>query len=105
MKNIRLGNHYNKFLNNLSYNHEKIQPEKDCKESYLITNKPNAQLFKAKLNVLNDGRAILKANYTSYSGVKNKFISYFDRNGNEIIHSNNSTRVEKKYFDSIIKTL
>jgi len=43
---------------------------KDCKESYLITNKPNAQLFKAKLNVLNDGRAILKANYTSYSGVK-----------------------------------
>lgn len=101
MKNIRLGNHYKKFLNYNNYNHKKIEPEKDCKESYLITNKSNAPIFKAKLNILNDGRAILKANYTSYSGVKNKFINYFDLNGNEIIHSNNSTRVEKKYFDSI----
>jgi hypothetical protein len=101
IENIRLGNHYKKYLDNISFNSEKIPPKKsDYKESYLITNKKNAPIFKGVLNVFNDGRAVFIAKYTTYSGVENNYINYFNKDGLEIIHKNDSAKEEKKYFEN-----
>ena len=79
-----------------------MQPKKnEYKESYLIKNKKNAPVFKGLLNIFNDGRAIFVAKYTTYSGVENNYVNYFDKNGLEIIHKTNSDREEKKYFDNL----
>jgi hypothetical protein len=100
--NIRLGKHYRNYIDGISFNSQKITPKKqEYKESYLISNKENSPVFKGILNVLGDGRAIFVANYTTYSGVKNRYVNYFDKDGLEIIHKEGSTREEKKYFDNL----
>ena len=43
----------------------------------------------------------LIVNYTTYSGVKNSYVNYFDKKGLEIIDKNDSSKEEKKYFDSL----
>lgn len=101
-QNIRLGKHYRSYIDDSNYNSQKMKPQKpEYKEAYLITNKKDAPLFKGVLNILNDGRAIFVANYTTYSGVKNNFVNYFDKNGLEVIHKEYSTKEEKKYFDNL----
>lgn len=70
-------------------------------KQYKITNKPNAQIFKGILSVMKDGSAIMDVNYISYSGIKNKYKTYFDKDGNEIIHKDDKTRYEKEYYDKI----
>jgi len=101
-ENIRLGKHYRSYIDGSNYNSQKMKPQKpEYKESYLITNKENAPLFKGVLNILDDGRAIFVAKYTTYSGVKNNFVNYFDKDGLEIIHKGDSTKEEKKYFDNL----
>lgn len=101
-ENIRKGNHYNKYLNETNYNHKEISAKKsEYKKSYLITNKKDAPIFSGVLNILKDGRAIFNVNYTTYSGVKNKYTTYFDKEGYEIIDKNNSTKKERTHFYSL----
>ena len=101
-QNIRLGKHYSSYLNDNDYNAQKMKPQKpEYKDSYLITNREYAPIFKGILNILNDGRAIFVAKYTTYSGVKNNYVNYFDKDGLEIIHKEDSTKEEKKYFDNL----
>ena len=102
---IRLGGNYNRYFNSVSYNTTKLNEKRsdNIKEVYLVENKPNQQIYRGKLYVFKNGSAMLKVNYVSYSGVKNKYELYFDTNGNEIIDSNNNTKKEKEYFD-LLKT-
>ncbi len=103
MKNIRLGNHYKiKYLSGLNFIFEEIQTQQGFIKSYEIRNKPNAQLYKGVLNILEDGRAIMNVNYRTYSNIKNKYQNFFNLDGLEIIHINNSTRIEKKYFNECV---
>jgi hypothetical protein len=100
-ENIHLGAHYDKYLRTNNYNSKEIKPQKpEYVKSYLVINKENAPLFKGILNILEDGRAIFIANYTTYSGVKNQYVNFFNKDGLEIVHSNNSTKEEKKYFEN-----
>jgi len=102
MKNIKLGNTYKvKYLEKFNNNSKEIKTKKGFVKSYLIFNKINQPIFRGILNILNDGRAIMNVNCTSYSGVKNKYENYFDKGGREIIHINNSTPQEKKYFENL----
>lgn len=102
LENLRKGNHYKKYLNINNFNHKEISTKKsEYKKSYLITNKTNAPIFSGVLNILKDGRAIMNANYTTYSGVKNKYTNYYDKDGYEIIDKDNSTTKERKYFYSL----
>jgi len=100
---IKLGNEYKVkyFGTTTGFVTKKIKTKKGFKETYEIINKPNSQLYKAVLNILKDGRGILKVNYISYSGVKNKYTIWFDKNGREII--GNNSKEEKKYFDNLGK--
>ena len=96
---IRLGNTYKlKYLDGIQFKHEEIAPKAGFVKSYLITNRPDAQLYRGILNILKDGRAVINVNYTSYSGIKNKYENYFDVNGNEIIDENNKTGKELNYW-------
>jgi hypothetical protein len=100
--NIRLGNSYTtKYLSPNNFLSTEIKTTEGFVKSYIITNKENAPLFKGILNIMDDGRAIFHAKYITYSDVKNNYKVYFDKQGKEIIHSNNSTKEEKKYFDSL----
>lgn len=106
LESIRKGSHYEKYLRSNNYNHKKISNKKpEYKTSYLITNKENRHLFSGILNILKDGRAIFNANYTTYSGVKNKYTNYFDKDGYEIIDKNDSTAKERKYFYSLTENV
>lgn len=106
LESIRRGTHYEKYLRSNNFNHKQISNRKpEYKKSYLITNKKNAPLFSGILNILKDGRAIFKANYTTYSGIKNKYINYFDKDGYEIIDKNDSTTKERKYFYSLTENV
>lgn len=97
---IRFGSSYDKYLGS-SYISKEISARKpEYKKSYLIRNKPNAPMYSAILNILKDGSAILNAKYTTYSGVDNRYNVYFNLDGKEIIHADNSEREEKKYFYS-----
>ncbi len=98
-KNIRLGATYSKYLTKSNNNFEKIKAQHGYVKSYLITNKPNQQIFRGILNILKDGRAIMNVNYTSYRGVKNKYKVYYNKKGKEIISNDNNEKKEKKYFD------
>ena len=99
--NIRLGAHYDKYLQSFNYNSEEITTQNsEYIKSYLITNKENAPIFKGVLNILKGGKAVFIANYITYSGIKNKYMNFFNKDGLEIIHITNSTKEEKKYFDN-----
>lgn len=96
---IRLGNSYQtKYLSTNSFKSEEIPAKKGYVKSYLITNRPDAPVYRGVLNILADGRAVIFVKYTTYSGVKNKYENYFDGNGFEIVHKNNSTKEEKKFW-------
>lgn len=101
MKNIRIGNHYNVKYTSGGYIAKEIDNIEGYVKSYCISNKLDAPIFKGILRIMEDGRAIMNVNYISYSGVKNKYKNYFDKNGNEIIHTNNSEKEERKYFNSL----
>ena len=99
---ISFGSHYNRYLNSNNFNSVKLETKNpEYKETYRIANLKNCPIFKGVLCILHDGRAIFKANYTSYSGVKNKYENYFNLDGLEIIHIGDSTREEKKYFNNL----
>lgn len=92
---VRLGSTYKqKYFGGVS--HEVTEIEKGL---YQINNKPNAPLFAARLRLNENGTAILKVNYTSYSGVKNRYFTYFDELGREII--GNSDSEEKRYYNKL----
>lgn len=98
-KTIKIGASYkDKYLSPNETNSEEITPKSGYDKSYLITNKVDQPLFKGILNVLPNGGAVMNVNYVTYSGVKNKYTNYFDKNGNEIIDNNNSTKREFDYF-------
>ena len=103
VSNIRLGNEYDiQILASTSgFIHKEIPPNEGFVKSYIISNRPNSQLFRSVLNIMADGRAIENVNYTSYSGVKEKHTNYFDKNGKEIIDSSNSSIKERRYFDNL----
>ncbi len=98
---LSFGNTYTEKYLNHSYEYTEIEPIEGFIKSYKIINKSDSQLFKAILDIMEDGRAILAVNYTTYNGVKNKYKIYFDKDGREIIDANNSTTKEKRYFDSL----
>lgn len=100
---IRLGNTYTQKYLNHSFIHNELKPKDGFMKSYLIRNRTDAPVFRGVLNVLLDGRAIIKVNYVSYSGVPNKYENYFDFNGREIINDKNSTTKEKKFYDELSK--
>ena len=100
--NIRLGNGFTqKYLNPNNFISIEIEAKNGFVKSYQILNKPNSPIFGGVLNIMEDGRAIFDANFTTYSGVKNEYSNYFNNEGLEIIHKNDSTIIEKKYFDSL----
>jgi hypothetical protein len=92
---IRLGNTYTlKYL-------ESNKCVSILDDGYYIQNNPNQPIFKGTLIIYPNGCAIIKVNYISYSGVKNIYNNYFDRDGKEIISNTNSNSEEKKYFNTI----
>lgn len=95
---IRLGNTYEQKYLGHSNIHEVIDTKPGFIKSYLIRNNANAPMYRGKLNILADGRAVMNVNYMSYSGIKNKYENYFDSKGREIIHDKNSTKEEKKVW-------
>jgi len=100
-KTIKLsGSYKSRYLSPNEKDSKEITPKNGYIKSYLITNKKDQPLFKGILNILPNGSAIMNADYTTYSGVKNKFTNYFDKNGNGIIDNNNSTKKEFDYFKS-----
>lgn len=102
MKNIRIGNHYSlKYLSPNNRDFKEITPKKPYVKSFLIKNKTDQPLFNGVLNILPDGRALINVNYVSYSGVKNKYVNYFDKDGNEIIHKSDIDAIEKRYWNSL----
>ena len=102
MSKIRLGNHYRvKYLDGISFISTKIKPKKGHNETYIITGKPNGPWFKGTLSILEDGRAVMHVKYTSYGGRLNDYRIWFNKEGFEIIHYFDSTREEKKYFNSL----
>ena len=70
-------------------------------DGYYIQNKVDQPIFRGTLIVYPNGCAIMKVNYVSYSGVKNKYNNYFDRDVKEIISLTNNEREEKKYFNTV----
>jgi len=101
-KTIKLGGNYRyKYLSPNEENSEEIPTKKGFVKSYLITNKEDQQIFKGILNILPNGSAIMNVDYKSHSGVRNKYVNYFDKDGNEIIDVNNSTEKEYAYFKSL----
>jgi len=105
-ESVRLGNTYKiQLLAPTSGKiHKKVKPtEKDVVEQYEIENKPDAQLYKSVLKVYKDGRAVNEVNYVNYSGVKNKYKTYYDKDGKEIVDV--SEKKEKEYFDSLVESL
>lgn len=99
---IRLGNHYSvKYLDGVQFNHEEIKPKSGYIKSYSVWNRKDAPIFKGVLNILEDGRSVMNVKYVSYSGVENKYENYFDTNGFEIIHTNNSTKSEYMYWKTV----
>ena len=99
---IHSGSHYKvKYLDGIQCLNEEITTRFGFVKSYKIVNRPDAPIFKGILNIMEDGRAVILVNYISYSGVKNKFENYFDSSGFEIVHKNNSTKAEKKFWDSL----
>ena len=100
---IRLGNTYQmKYLDGVQFKYEELKPKSGFVKSYLITNRPDAPIYRGVLEVLKDGRAVIHVKYTSYSGVNNKYENYFDVDGKEIIDENNSTAKELSYWSSQI---
>ena len=100
---IKLGSTYEaKYLDGIQCLNEVSQTRPGYVKSYVIRNRPDAPIFKGVLNILADGRAVIFVNYVSYSGVKNKFENYFDKDGKEIVHSTNSTKFEKKHWESLV---
>ena len=96
---INKKSNYKKYLLKNNYVSKKITSADNDKDTYEITNLPDAQIYKGVLHVLNDGRAYIDVDYKSYSGIKNKHITYFDKNGNEIVGK--TDKEEKETFDSL----
>ena len=94
---------YGEYLKPNNYVSKKIKTEDGDEVTYKITNKPDAQIFKGKLHILKDGRAYIDVDYTSYSGIKNKYTTYFDKNGKEI--KSTSDKKEKEIFDKLTESL
>lgn len=102
MNNISFGSSYKlKYLdkNINGFKHREIKPKNGFIKSYEIFSE--TPVFYGILSIKNNGCAIINVKYTSYSGVKNKYTNYFNKNGDEIIHLQNNDKIEKKYFDSI----
>jgi len=100
--NIRFGGHYDRYLKWPNFVSKEIEPRKsEYVKSYLIKNSSNHAVYKGVLNILKNGSAFINVNYVSYSGVKNKYTNYFDKQGREIIDKDDSTRKEQRYFNNI----
>ena len=96
---IHLGATYEqKYLTPNNFKSEEIPAKNGYVKSYLITNRPDAPVYRGVLNILADGRAVIFVKYVSYSGVANKYENYFNNKGLEIVHKNNSTKEEKKFW-------
>jgi hypothetical protein len=95
-KRIDTSRHYKRLWN--VYGVELVF-ESRGKKIYTVKNKPNSQVYEARLVVFSNGCAIMFVDYTSYSGVKEKHNFYYDKNGNEIAYETDAD--EKRCFEEI----
>jgi|SRR5690606_11614776 len=57
--------------------------------------------FGGVLETFPDGKAIFHAKYLTWSGIKNNYKNYFDKDGREIITESNSDAKEKRIWESL----
>jgi hypothetical protein len=99
---ITLGMTYeDKYLKSSQHVHRELEAKLGFVKTYLVRNHSRGPVFKGMLSVMADGRAVMEVSYVSYGGRKNKYVTFFDKEGREIKDSLASMKLERKYWDAL----